>query len=142
MIGIVMTMPKTASKMTEFAVSPEKLSDEQLDEVVAALGEDLPGAIDYVAVAAAKSAEQSGEFAFVSKSPQEMQSKEDWTQLVGYLARLFASPYRRIAQEWTQRKYGVDIGFVNCCIVMAQQGKIDDDKALALQTNQQLTPDC
>lgn len=137
-----MTMPKTAEKMTMFAVVPELLSDAQLIDTVGALEQDLPGVTDFIGTAAAKSAAAGGEFTYLSKSPEQMQSKEDWNRLVGYLARLFASPYRRIVQEWTRRTYGVDVGFVNCCIVMAQRGGIECDKALGLQTGQQLTPDC
>ena len=138
-----MTMPTVAAVMTRYGVQdPALLSDEQIAELITALDTDLPGATQHVAQAAAASARAQGDVTYVGTSPSDMSSKADWSQLVGYLARLFASPYRRIVQEWTHRTYGVDVGFVNCCIVMAQAERIDDAKALALQTNQQLTPDC
>lgn len=141
-----MTMPHTAEAVRQLGLmNPADLnglSDEELGRLENALENDLPGAVLFVMQAAAKSAEGDGEFAWLSRSPEELQSKQDWNVLVGYLARLFASPYRQLVSALTRSRYGVDVAFVNCCIVAAQADGVDPGQLFRLQTNQQLTPDC
>jgi hypothetical protein len=138
----IMTMPKTAQQVVEFGSRrPAGLTDEELDRVVDCLRQDLPGAVDYVGRAAQK-AKDGGSFVYLSRSPADMGSTEEWNVLVGYLARLFASPFVAIVREWTHRQQGVDVAFVNCCIVAAQPGEVDEDELWCLQSRMQLTPDC
>lgn len=137
-----MTMPKTAAAVQEFGFArPTEMTDEQLAALRGCLDEDLPGALAFVDKAACQ-AQRAGAFAYLSQSPADMAGKDDWNVLVGYLARLFASPFRAIAAELMRRRYGVAIAFVNCCIVAAQPGDIDDDELWCLQSRMQLTPDC
>lgn len=136
------TMPKTAAKVTELGgVRPQVLSDRQLDAVVRCLRQDLPGAVEYVERAARKSHEQ-GRFSYLATAPSELPSTNDWDMLVSRLARLFASPFAAIAHEWTKRQYGMAVAFVNCCIIAASPGEMDDDELWCLQSRTQLTPDC
>lgn len=135
-------MPQTAQKIIEFGGAlPDQLTGSQLDAVVDCLKSDLPGAVEFIARAATQ-ARDEGTFTYVSQAPAEMSTTEEWNKLVGFLSRLFASPFVAIVREWSQRRYGVDIAFVNCCIVAAQPGTVDDDELWCLQTNMQLTPDC
>ena len=135
-------MPRTAVAVKEFGFArPAQLDDERLAVLRSCLDEDLPGAMDYIDRAACQ-AQQTGTFAYLSQSPADMASKDDWNILVGYLARLFASPFRQVAAELMRRRYGTAIAFVNCCIVAAQPGDIDDDELWCLQSRMQLTPDC
>lgn len=141
-----MTMPYTATAVTQLELDGPAalgaLSNEQLELLEKSLESDLPGAVPFIMEAAAKSADAGGDFAWLSRSPEETGSKEDWGVLVGYLARLFASPYRDLAQALARRRYGVEVAFVNCCIVAAQQGGVDGAQLFRLQTSQQMTPDC
>jgi hypothetical protein len=140
-----MTMPRTAAVVTELGITPSTLdgyTDQQFTQIIAALDEDLPGATTFVAEAAQASAAANGAFTYVARNPAELASKQEWNILVGYLARLFASPYAALVSEWTKRTHGVEVRFVNCCIVAAQAGGVDSDQLFGLQTNQQLTPDC
>lgn len=135
-------MPKTAAAVQEFGlVRPALLDDVQLAALKDSLDQDLPGAMDFIAEAAARGAE-AGEFTYLSRSPGEMNSPKDWNVLVGYLARLFASPFAAIAQEYVRRRHGVSVAFVNCCIVAAWPGELDEDELWCLQTRMQRTPDC
>jgi hypothetical protein len=137
-----MTMPKTAAAVAEFGFArPAQLDDERLAMLQVCLDSDLPGAMDFIDRAAARVA-HTGTFAYLSQSPADMASRADWNTLVGYLARLFASPFRAIAAELMQRRYGVAIAFVNCCIVAAWPGEVDEDELWCLQSRMQLTPDC
>jgi hypothetical protein len=137
-----MTMPRTATAVAEFGFArPAELSDDQLEALCSCLDEDLPGAMAFIDQAAARS-QAAGGYAYLSQSPTDMASKEDWNTLVGYLARLFASPFRNIATELMQRRYGVAVAFVNCCIVAAWLGEVDEDELWCLQSRMQLTPDC
>lgn len=137
-----MTMPKTAAVVQEFGFArPEDLNDEQLAVLCACLDEDLPGAMTFVDRAAAQT-KAAGEHTYLSQAPADMASKDDWNVLVGYLARLFASPFRAIAIELMQRRHGVAIAFVNCCIVAGWLGDVDEDELWCLQSRMQLSPDC
>ncbi len=137
-----MTMPKTAATVAEFGFAqPAQLDDDQLAVLWECLDSDLPGAIAFIDRAAAQAA-SAGTFAYLSQAPADMASRADWNTLVGYLARLFASPFRAIAAELMQRRYGVAIAFVNCCIVAAWPGEVDEDELWCLQSRMQLTPDC
>jgi len=135
-------MPKTAAAVAEFGFArPAQLDDNQLVVLQECLDSDLPGAIAFIDQAAAQAA-SAGTFAYLSQSPADMASKDDWNTLVGYLARLFASPFRAIVVELMQRRYGVAVAFVNCCIVAAWLGEVDEDELWCLQSRMQLTPDC
>jgi len=137
-----MTMPKTAAAVQAFGLHrPAQLSDEQLLSLRESLDQDLPGAMAFIEDAALQTV-TTGQFSYLSRSPQEMSSKSDWDELVGYLARLFASPFRSIAAEMMMRRYGVSVAFVNCCIVAAWLGEADEDELWCLQAQKQLTPDC
>lgn len=137
-----MTMPKTAMKVTELGgMRPPVLSDAQLADVLACLREDLPGAVEYVERAACQARDKS-EFSYLATAPSAMASTAEWNALVGRLARLFASPFVAIVQEWSRRQYGVAVAFVNCCIVAASPGEVDEDELWCLQSRMQLTPDC
>lgn len=141
-----MTMPCTAAAVTQLELDGpaalNTLSSEGLELLEKSLETDLPGAVPFIMEAAAKSAGDGGEFAWLSRSPEETGSKEDWNVLVGYLARLFASPYRDLVQVLARRRHGVEVAFVNCCIVAAQEGGVDGVELFRLQTLQQMTPDC
>ena len=135
-------MPETAAAVQQFALRrPAELDDAQLAELRRCLDQDLPGAMAFIDRAAQQAA-QVGTFAYLSQSPNEMASKADWNTLVGYLARLFASPFGAIAREYAWRQHGVSVAFVNCCIVAAWPGDIDEDELWCLQTRMQRTPDC
>lgn len=137
-----MTMPKTATAVQEFGMSrPAQMSNEQLGTLRSCLDHDLPGAMAFIEGAAERAAE-SGQFSYLSRSPADMASKADWDTLVGYLARLFASPFRAIANELMVRRYGVSVAFVNCCIIAVWPGELDEDELWCLQARMQLTPDC
>jgi len=137
-----MTMPKTAAAVAEFGlVRPSQMTDTQLATLQSCLDYDLPGAMDFVSDAARQGV-RVGQFTYLSKSPSDMAGKEEWNVLVGYLARLFASPFRAIAVELMHRHYGVSVAFVNCCIVAVWPGDIDEDELWCLQTRMQRTPDC
>lgn len=137
-----MTMPRTAAAVAMFGlVRPTHMTDEQLSVLQECLEEDLPGAMAFIERAAVKTREADS-FTYLSQSPEDMASVTDWNTLVGYLARLFASPFQAIAAEIMQRRYGVSVAFVNCCIVAAWPGEIDEDELWCLQTRMQRTPDC
>lgn len=137
-----MTMPKTAETVQAFGMCrPGDLNDNQLDTLRSCLDQDLPGAMEFIDKAA-EGARVRGGFAYLSKSPNEMSSQQDWDRLVGYLARLFASPFSAIAKEYVRRRHGVSVAFVNCCIVAAWPGEVDEDELWCLQTRMQRTPDC
>lgn len=139
---LIVTMPKTAEAVQRFGMrKPEDLDDGRLEVLKACLDQDLPGSMDFI-VHAAENAKTCGGFAYVSKSPEEMLSRLEWNRLVGYLARLFASPFGAIAQEYVLRRYGMNVAFVNCCIVAAWPGDIDEDELWCLQARMQRTPDC
>ena len=137
-----MTMPKTAQAVQEFGLlRPRQLDDAQLVALRAALDQDLPGAMDFIDAAATKGV-QAGTFTYSSLSPADMASPKDWDVLVSYLSRLFASPFAAIAHEHVRRQHGVSVAFVNCCIVAAWPGELDEDELWCLQTRMQRTPDC
>lgn len=137
-----MTMPKTAAAVSRFGFArPAQLSDDQLATLRECLDHDLPGAMDFIDVAARQGAMVDA-FSYVSKSPADMASKQEWNVLVGYLARLFASPFRSIATELMLRRYGMQVAFVNCCIIAVWPGDIDEDELWCLQSRMQLSPDC
>ncbi len=135
-----MTMTKTAMAVQELGMRrPSELSDDELAALWHCLDQDLPGALAVVDEAVAR---VDGAFTYLSKSPGDTGGKDEWNVLVGYLARLFASPFSAIAREYAQRRYGVSIAFVNCCIIAVWPGEIDEDELWCLQSRMQLTPDC
>lgn len=135
-------MPVTAAAVQNFGlVRPALLSDDQLAVLRDSLDQDLPGAMAFIDQAATKGA-NAGKFAYLSRSPADMDRMQDWNVLVGYLARLFASPFAAIAHEYVRREHGVSVAFVNCCIVAAWPGELDEDELWCLQTRMQRTPDC
>lgn len=137
-----MTMPRTAEAVRKFGMCrPADLDDEQLEALVMCLDRDLPGAMGFIGQAA-ESAKNHDGFTYLSKSPADMPSHDDWNRLVGYLARLFASPFNALAKEYTRRRFGVNVAFVNCCIVAAWPGELDEDELWCLRTRMQRTPDC
>lgn len=137
-----MTMPKTAAAVQEFGFArPASLDDEQLNTLREALDADLPGAMDFIDQAAVRGVD-TGAFTYLSRSPAEMDSTQAWSVLVSYLSRLFASPFSAIVGEYTRRRYGLSVAFVNCCIVAVWPGEIDEDELWCLQTRMQRTPDC
>ncbi len=137
-----MTMPKTAAMVNQLGgVRPPAFSEAQLKGVVECLRQDLPGAVEYVERAAVLSREK-GAFTYLATAPTQMSSVKDWDVLVSRLARLFASPFVAIVHEWSGREYGVAVAFVNCCIIAATPGEMDDDELWCLQSRMQLTPDC
>lgn len=138
----LMTMPRTADVVTHIGKLPEVMTLQELERAMSALESDLPGTLPFLREVAEAAIAHGGRFTYVSRKPSQMSSKAAWTTLVGYLARLFASPFDRVVQAWAQERYGVELGFVNCCIVMAQADKLDQDERYALQVQQQLTPDC
>lgn len=74
-----MTMPATAAVIQKLGVeSIDSLTDPQLDEVVQVLREDLPGAVDFIDEACQLGV-QEGSFAYLSKSPEDMASKQGWS---------------------------------------------------------------
>ena len=137
-----MTMPKTAAVVQEFGMlRPKHFSSEQLSLTEAALNQDLPGALAFVERAALET-QQKGTFHYLAQAPSGMTNRADWDELVSYLARLFASPFRAIAAEIMVRRYGVSVAFVNCCIIAGWLGDVDEDELWCLQARMQLTPDC
>lgn len=135
-------MPKTAAAVEQFALRrPAELSDDELETLRSCLDEDLPGAMDFIERAARWTADRQV-FGYLSQSPDDMGGKAAWNVLVGYLARLFASPFAAIAHEYVRRQHGVTVAFVNCCIVAAWPGDIDEDELWCLQARMQRTPDC
>ena len=135
-------MPKTAAAVQQFGlVRPKALDDERLQALREALDQDLPGAMDFIDTAAVRGAE-AGTFTYLSKSPAEVADPKAWGILVSYLSRLFASPYSAIVDEYVRRRHGVSVAFVNCCIVAAWPGELDEDELWCLQTRMQRTPDC
>lgn len=137
-----MTMPKTAAAVQEFGMLlPEQFSNQQLDVAEAALNQDLPGALAFVERAALET-QQKGTFHYLSQAPDALVGRQQWDVLVGYLARLFASPYRLIVIEIMRRRYGVSVGFVNCCIIAGWLDETGEEELWCLQSRMQLTPDC
>lgn len=137
-----MTMPKTAAAVQEFGLAlPRELDDEQLAALRNALDDDLPGAMSFIDEAAVKGA-QAGTFTYLSKTPADMPSAQEWQVLVSYLSRLFASPFSAIVHEYVRRRHGVSVAFVNCCIVAAWSEELTEDELWCLQTRMQRTPDC
>lgn len=139
-----MTMPKTAEVIIGFdGIEPRQFSTEQLRQAIDALRIDLPGAVELVELAAT-CAQETDEFTVFKRTPAETGSTEEWTKLVGYLSRMFASPFGAIAQEWTRREFSAAVSFVNCCIILSEPKKdeVDPSKAWAVQVSQQITPDC
>lgn len=137
-----MTMPRTAAALQDAGVlRPHQLTDEQLAAAEMALSHDLPGAIAFVEQAAIAT-RQRGAFYYLSRSPGEMANREEWDMLVGYLARLFASPFRSIVIEIMRRRHGVTVGFVNCCIIAGWLDETGEEELWCLQARMQLTPDC
>lgn len=135
-------MPKTAEAVQQYGLArPALMSDAQLGVLKDALDLDLPGAMDFIDRAALDGV-RVGTFTYLSKSPAEMAEPKEWSELVGYLSRLFASPYAAIAHEYVRRIHGVSVAFVNCCIVAAWPGELDEDELWCLQTRMQRTPDC
>lgn len=137
-----MTMPKTAAAVQEFGLAvPRELDNDQLSALRSALDQDLPGAMSFIDEAATKGALEGG-FTYLSKSPAEMTSMQEWQVLVSYLSRLFASPFSAIVHEYVRRWHGVSVAFVNCCIVAAWSEELTEDELWCLQTRMQRTPDC
>lgn len=139
-------MPTVAATMQRLGVSRPtqlaELSDDAINDLAVAIEQDLPGALGFIEEAAKQSSIAGGDFAYLSRSPGEMVSKDDWSTLVGYLSRIFASPFEAVAQEITMRRHCVEVAFVNCCMIVAQRDRVDGDRLFQLQTEQQLTPDC
>lgn len=139
-------MPLTAGAVKESGASvPEDMTDEQIKLAIWALRTDLPGAVEFVEEAAKGDRGQAG-WAYLSRKPGEMSSRQEWDILVSRLARLFASPYRLILERYMKDSFGVKPAFVNCCIIVAFDDTLPEDKRqktlFALQTAQQVTPDC
>lgn len=136
-----MTMPQTAAAVQTLDMRrPGELTSSELIMLRHCLNNDLPGVMEVIDEAADQQID--GSFAYLSKSPRDVGGKTEWSTLVGYLARLFASPYAEIVREYVSRRYGVSIAFVNCCIIAVWPGEIDEDELWCLQTRMQRTPDC
>lgn len=140
-----MTMPMTAEAVRCYDAGclPADMVDDQLSEVIKALRRDLPGAVELIESAVLSHNAGSQEFSYTSRSPAELSGgRKEWDQLVGYVARLFASPFALVAKEYVWRNYGRDVAFVNCCIIAVGDGEIDAHRLFELQVAQQVTPDC
>lgn len=139
-----MTMPLTATVIRDHpACLPADMSDKHLEAVIEALRSDLPGAIELCKAAVLKHRAGNEPFSFASRSPAEMAGgRAEWDALVGYISRLFASPFALAAKEYFRRSYGCDIAFVNCCIIAVGSDEIDTHRLFELQVSQQVTPDC
>lgn len=136
-----MTMPQTAVAVEALGMRrPSELSSSELIMLRHCLNNDLPGVMQVIDEAASKEVE--GMYTYLSKSPADVGGKNEWSMLVSYLARLFASPFAEIVHEYVRRRYSVSVAFVNCCIIAVWPGEVDEDELWCLQARMQRTPDC
>jgi hypothetical protein len=83
-----MTMPLTADVMKTAQVNcPCELSKKQLADAINGLRHDLPGALEFIEESAQLDRSEQG-WAYLSRKPAEMMSRQEWDTLV---SRLLAS---------------------------------------------------
>jgi len=117
------------------------MTDVELKAVLTALEVDLPGVIAFTEQAAQACVSNGGAFTSTVRTIEQMGSRARWGELVGHLARLYASPFRAFPQEMLRRQ-GLSVGFVNCCMLVVQAGEMSTALLYDTQVGSQLTPDC
>ncbi len=115
------------------------LSDRELNNIVAAIREDLPGMMAMYDTSLANMS-----VAAVQPGAGEA-GRLEWKALIEQVMFAFSTPLRKYLDEYAGRNYdGAYVGAVNCCIVMSSRCNSADwsGRWFNEQVSQQLTPDC
>lgn len=137
---------KTVLRYDVKASHVSDISDEVLQEIVAALTLDIPGVMSMVEQSVALSKQRLDDsLRSHAVSPASGENgRAQWQMLIGQVMFAWSTPVRKYLDEYLLRSHGMVGGAVNCCIISTMRSGVPSwrQQWFDEQTGQQLTPDC